>query len=192
MVELTDLDLVHRTYRRLRDEALPGVIDLVPGAETLLIRLDPDVVDLARLRAVAGAVTAVAAEQTCGPVVEIPVVYDGEDLDRVAELTGLTCAEVVARHTDAEYVTAFCGFVPGFAYLTGLDPSLQLGRRSSPRVRVPAGAVAVADHFSAVYPRVSPGGWHLLGRTTVPMFDEEQSPPALLSAGTRVRFRVAS
>lgn len=179
MLELPDPDLVHRTYHRLRAEALPGVVDLVPGAETLLVRVDPRVVDLARLQDVAGSIAGTVERPVRGPVVEIPVVYDGEDLAEVAQLTGLTCEEVIERHTGPEYVTAFCGFVPGFAYLTGLDPVLRLGRRETPRVRVPAGAVAVADHFSAVYPRVSPGGWHLLGRTQLPMFAEERDPPAL-------------
>ena len=123
-----------------------------------------------------------------GRAVELPVVYDGEDLPEVAARTGLDVAEVVARHTAPEYTVACLGFTAGFAYLEGLDPALHLPRRDSPRARVPAGAVAVAGDQAGVYPRPAPGGWHLLGRTAASVFDEAADPPALLAPGDRVRF----
>lgn len=121
-------------------------------------------------------------------VVRIGVHYDGPDLDAVAALTGLTRAEVVARHAGRECVVAFGGFMPGFAYLTGLDPALHVPRRPSPRERVPAGSVAVAGEFTAVYPAATPGGWQVLGRTDVVLFDPSRREPALLTPGARVRF----
>ncbi|VTR78622.1 KipI antagonist [Cellulomonas hominis] len=118
----------------------------------------------------------------------LPVRYDGADLAEVARTTGLDEAEVVRRHGAATYTVAFGGFMPGFAYLTGLDPALHVPRRSSPRERVPEGSVAIAGEFAAVYPAATPGGWMLLGTCDVPLFDARRDPPALLRPGTRVRF----
>ena len=118
----------------------------------------------------------------------IEVVYDGEDLHEVARITGLDPEEVVRRHRDGDYEVAFCGFSPGFAYLRGLDPALVVPRLPSPRTVVPAGSVAVADTWSAVYPRRSPGGWRLPGRTDAVLWDLARPAPALLVPGTRVRF----
>ena len=118
----------------------------------------------------------------------LAVDYDGPDLADVARLTGLTVDEVVARHTGARYTVAFGGFMAGFAYLVGLDPALRVPRLDSPRERVPAGSVAIADEFSAVYPAATPGGWRLLGRCEQTLFDVDREPPALLQPGTRVRF----
>ncbi len=121
-------------------------------------------------------------------VTEIAVCYDGDDLDSVAKQCGLTTGEVVALHTAADFVVEFCGFAPGFAYLTGLPAALVLPRRTTPRARVSAGSVAIAAHYSAVYPRESPGGWHLLGTTTHELWDINRRPPATLQPGMRVRF----
>ncbi|WP_258725970.1 5-oxoprolinase subunit B family protein [Cellulomonas sp. NS3] len=121
-------------------------------------------------------------------VVRLGVHYDGPDLDEVAALTGVTRAEVVARHTGREHVVAFGGFMPGFAYLTGVDPALHVPRRSSPRERVPAGSVALAGEFTAVYPAPTPGGWRLIGRSAAVLFDAARAQPALLVPGARVRF----
>ena len=120
--------------------------------------------------------------------------YDGADLERVATEAGIPVADVVARHTARELTVAFGGFAPGFAYLAGLDPLLCQPRLERPRERIPAGAVGVAGEFSGVYPRASPGGWRLLGRLVddaPALFDTERDPPALLTVGTRVRFRDA-
>ncbi|WP_162794848.1 5-oxoprolinase subunit B family protein, partial [Nonomuraea lactucae] len=124
--------------------------------------------------------------------VEIPVVYDGADLADVAALSGLSEREVVAAHTGTPWTVAFCGFAPGFGYLVGGDPRLVVPRRAESRVRVPAGSVALAAEFSAVYPRESPGGWQLIGRTRVAVWDLAADPPALLRPGIRVRFTEAS
>ena len=123
-----------------------------------------------------------------GPLVQIPVRYAGPDLDEVARRWGMTRAEAVATHTAPEYVAAFCGFAPGFAYLAGLPPALAVPRLATPRPRVPAGSVALADAWSGIYPTASPGGWLLLGRTDVVLWDVRADPPALLAPGTRVRF----
>ncbi|BCJ26961.1 allophanate hydrolase subunit 1 [Actinocatenispora sera] len=121
--------------------------------------------------------------------VELDCVYDGPDLAEVAELWGTSVDGVVARHTGTEFRVAFCGFSPGFGYLTGLPAELAVPRRDSPRPRVPAGSVGLAGEYSGVYPSPSPGGWRLIGRTDRVLFDPDASPPALLTPGTRVTFR---
>jgi len=123
--------------------------------------------------------------------VEVPTRYDGPDLDHVADLTGLTPVEVVRAHTGTPWQVAFCGFAPGFAYLVGGDPRLRVPRRREPRTSVPAGAVGLAGEFSAVYPRSSPGGWQLIGRTEVTVWHTEREPPALMRPGMLVRFAEA-
>lgn len=171
--------------------SLPGlVVDAVPSATSLLVRLAPGWdVDSAAARVAALGHTA-GREASPGQVrtVEIPVTYDGPDLDDVAGATGLSPAEVVQRHSASLYTAAFAGFAPGFVYLEGLDPALVLPRRADPRTRVPSGAVAIAAAYSAVYPRESPGGWHLLGRTDAVLFDVTAEAPALIQPGDQVRF----
>ncbi|NQW92008.1 allophanate hydrolase subunit 1 [Curtobacterium sp. VKM Ac-2861] len=169
---------------------LPGLTEVVSGARTLLLRYDPATTDAARLRSALERVVPSAdadAASAADPLV-IPVVYDGEDLDQVVALTGMRRDRVIAWHTGQLWTSAFCGFAPGFSYLTGTEPSLDLPRRSTSRTVVPSGAVALAGEFSAVYPRASPGGWQLIGRTDVPMWSLDREPPALAPAGTRVRF----
>ncbi len=169
----------------LRASAPVGLIDVVAGATTVLVTADrPD--DLAPW--LASVEPAPGAADAGAPVVELSVVYDGEDLGAVAEATGLSRDEVVARHSAATYRCAFCGFAPGFGYLRGLDRRLHLPRRPTPRTRVPAGAVAIAAEYTAVYPSASPGGWHLLGRTDAALWDAGRDPPALVGPGTTVRF----
>ncbi|HEY5665042.1 MAG TPA: allophanate hydrolase subunit 1 [Ilumatobacter sp.] len=171
----------------LRALGLDGVVDVVPAARTVLVRCTDRAAlagVLARLDEVAPADIAAAV----GPVTVIPVTYDGADLDDVAARTGLTTNEVIERHVGASYHVAFCGFAPGFGYLRGLPAELHLPRRMTPRTRVPAGSVAIAAEYSAVYPRQSPGGWHLIGRTELVVFDVDREPPALLVPGAAVRF----
>ncbi|WP_410617152.1 5-oxoprolinase subunit B family protein [Amycolatopsis sp. lyj-109] len=185
---LVELDDVLGFQAALTQSPPDGVVELVPAARTLLVRYDPSVTNAERLGALlrqVSPVDRVAAET--GEVV-IPVVYDGEDLADVAAETGSSVPSLISRHTAGAYVSAFCGFAPGFAYLTGSDPALHVSRRSSPRTRIPAGSVAIASEYSAVYPSASPGGWRLLGRTDVPVWDVERDPPNLLPPGTRVRF----
>ncbi|MFL0358897.1 allophanate hydrolase subunit 1 [Curtobacterium flaccumfaciens] len=180
----------------LAQTALPGLTEVVSGARTLLLRFDPTTTDAGRLRSEltqvspVGPVSATLEAHDTEPLV-IPVTYDGEDLDAVTELTGMRRDELVAWHTGQLWTSAFCGFAPGFSYLTGSDRPLDLPRRSTARTAVPSGAVALAGEFSAVYPRTSPGGWQLIGRTDVPMWSLDRTPPALAPAGTLVRFVVA-
>ena len=189
LVEFDDADRVIGLHRSLRRDPPPGVFESVPAARTVLVLFDKAVTSAERL---ADELARRPVEQlpagSAGKLVEIPVVYDGTDLDEVAERTGLSRPEVVRRHLAVTYPVAFCGFVPGFGYLTGLDERLRLPRRSSPRTRVPAGAVAIADGFTGIYPRPAPGGWHLLGHTDVALWNLDEDPPALLRPGDRVRF----
>ncbi|MDH6574626.1 allophanate hydrolase subunit 1 [Kitasatospora sp. MAP5-34] len=188
LVEVGGLEEVGGLHESLRDSPPPGAVEFVPAARTLLVTFDPAVTTRESLSA------AIAARRvsTTGPsdqrLVEIPVVYDGADLAEVARATGLSSREVVQRHSAGRYTVAFGGFVPGFAYLSGLDPLLLLPRRPVPRTRVAPGSVAIADQFTSVYPRESPGGWHLLGRTETAMWDLHRDPPAFLAPGRHVRF----
>jgi KipI family sensor histidine kinase inhibitor len=188
LVELAGTGEVMGLYRALSAEPPAGVVDLVPAARTLLVTFEPGKASFEDLARLVGSTDPVAGTGTAAGVVEVRVTYDGPDLDAVAELTGLSRAEVVRRHTGGEYTVAFCGFAPGFAYLAGGDPALRVPRRESPRTAVPAGAVGLAGEFTGVYPRSSPGGWQLIGRTGAPLWDADRDPPALLSPGTRVRF----
>jgi KipI family sensor histidine kinase inhibitor len=175
----------------LRRMALAGVAEVVPAAETVLV-VCADGRAMAQVRERLGSVRAVdPARAISSAPISVEVRYDGEDLESVATSVGLDVEEVVALHSAAEYVVAFCGFAPGFGYLRGLDPRLHLPRRATPRTRVPAGSVAIAAEYTAVYPRPSPGGWHLLGSTDRVMFDPDRSPPALFEPGVHVRFVAA-
>lgn len=172
------------------DDLAVRVDELVPGAQSILVSIG-DESDLewaaARLAALAPALAAPGLTSTA----ELAVSYDGEDLEFVASECGISVQEVINRHTGVEYTVAFCGFAPGFAYLTGLDPILHLPRRQVPRPRVPAGSVAIAAGYAAVYPRESPGGWHLLGTCSEALFTPDTEPPARLMPGMRVRFAAA-
>ncbi|MFI5491299.1 allophanate hydrolase subunit 1 [Actinoplanes sp. NPDC051859] len=188
LAEVDDLDAALALYAALRTARLPGVVDLVPAARTVLIRLDPAVTCPAAVRAATAALRPSDAVPAEAGRVRIPVVYDGPDLGEVATRLGVSTDEVVARHTGARWTVAFGGFAPGFGYLTGDDPSLDVPRRASPRTRIPAGSVALAGRFSGVYPNDSPGGWQLIGRTTERMWDLARPEPALLLPGVRVTF----
>jgi len=177
----------------LRAAALPGVVDIVPAARTVLVKLDGpryQGVIRQRLRKMRVAAQEAAPSDRRADVV-IDVVYDGPDLAEVAGHTGLTTAEVINAHTATLWRVGFSGFAPGFAYLVDGDPRLRVPRRAEPRTSVPAGSVALAGEFSAVYPRQSPGGWQLIGHTDVVLWDIERSDPALLTRGMWVQFRAA-
>ena len=190
LVELPALDDVLDLYAEVSEHPPPGVLDIVPAARTVLFRLDPDVTDLAAVeRAVRAVVPRGRQARAGGPLLEVPVVYDGADLEEVGALTGWGADGVVARHSSEEWTVAFCGFSPGFGYLVCPEQGWSVPRRSSPRTKVPAGSVALAGEFTGVYPRESPGGWQLIGRTDLPVFDLHRDPPAPLVPGTRVRFR---
>ncbi|MEV5002862.1 5-oxoprolinase subunit B family protein [Nocardioides sp. LML1-1-1.1] len=196
LVELADTPAVVALVAHLRAD--PGVaevaLDVVPGARTVLLVARPGV-SVERLRGVVP-----DEKHAFGPEISafrqglpqrelvVPVTYDGADLADVAALTGLTPGEVVAAHTRTPWRVAFGGFAPGFAYLVGGDPRLHVPRRAQPRTTVPAGSVGLAGEFSGIYPRASPGGWQLLGRTGLVLWDLDRDPPALLTAGLTVRF----
>lgn len=174
-------------------QRLAGVLDVVPGARTVLIAIEPGSWDLAELAGRIRALPVPAVPASSAELIEIPVYYDGPDLAEVARLTGLTVSAVIDRHQAGEYRAGWLGFSPGFGYLTGLDPVLAaVPRLPSPRLTVPAGSVAIAGGLAAVYPASSPGGWRLLGRTATRLWDPAREPPALLAPGMRVRFRAVS
>ena len=188
LVELADLEQTLALLASLQRQPLPGVEELVPAARTILVRFRPSATSAAALvQDIAGRDISQRAERS-NTLVEIPVHYNGEDLAEVAQILGITPDEVVRRHTGSDYTVAFTGFAPGFAYLSGGHPSLNVPRRSTPRTRIPAGAVGLAGTFSGVYPQASPGGWQILGVTPLAMWDMERPQPALLQPGYRVRF----
>ena len=177
------------------DAAFADVVDVVPAARTLLVVVR-DGVDVATVRRALPTLAAEGRSESdegashpgTPQAVEILVHYDGPDLDEVAKLTRMARDELVAVHTQTPWRVAFTGFSPGFAYLAGGDPRLQVPRHREPRTSVPAGSVGLAGEFSAVYPRASPGGWQLLGHTDAILWDVDRQPPALLQPGSLVRF----
>lgn len=188
LVELDDLDEVLALYAALTEDRPAGVVDLVPAARTVLVVVDLAWTSLAEVEAAVRRTTPRRGHAGTGERLEVPVAYDGADLEDVARLLRCDVAELVRRHTAEEWTVAFCGFAPGFGYLTAASRSWDVPRRPSPRTRVPTGAVALAGKFSGIYPRESPGGWQLLGRTELVSFDLSREPAALLRPGVRVRF----
>jgi len=195
LAEVGGLDDVQALTNGIREAVAAGltgfteVIDIVPAAATVLVIVD-DGASIAPVRQALAAlpVTTPSKARSTEGVVEIPVHYDGPDLAEVATLTGLSVPELIAAHTGTDWRVAFCGFAPGFAYLGWGDPRLSVPRRREPRTSVPAGSVGLADEFTAVYPRSSPGGWQLIGHTDTVVFDINREPPALLEPGVAVRF----
>ena len=176
----------------LRAAELTGVLDIVPAARTVLVKLaDPAYQKPTRQRLEQLGVDPADAEHHPGDGadVTIDVVYDGPDLDDVAAHTGMTPGEVIQAHTATPWRVGFGGFAPGFAYLIDGDPRLVVPRRSDPRTAVPAGSVGLAGEFSGIYPRQSPGGWQLIGHTDAALWDIDRPQPALLVPGMWVRFR---
>jgi 5-oxoprolinase (ATP-hydrolysing) subunit B len=194
LAEFPGMDDVIAFHEALLRRKPLGAVEFIPASCTILITFDPEETSHEKLaRALAeimaqNSPVASAPAPPDGGLAVIPVTYDGPDLDEVARETGLTAKEIIRRHTAPLYTVAFCGFAPGFAYLTGLDPALMLSRHSVPRTQVPAGSVAVSGQYTSVYPRSSPGGWRLLGRTTAVMWDLAREQPALLTPGDKVRF----
>lgn len=187
LLEVDDTAGVAAVVAAVRDAALPEVRELVPAARTVLVEVATGAAT-ERVVQVARAADAAAGGAGTGTVHTLPVTYDGEDLALVAETAGLSVDEVVALHSGAEYRVDFCGFAPGFGYLSGLPEPLRQPRLESSRTAVPAGSVGIADVYSCVYPRRSPGGWRLIGRTDTVLFDPGADPPALFTPGDRVRF----
>lgn len=171
----------------VRAADLTEVTELVPAARTVLVEVAPGA-SLDRVRATAAGADPRDGIGGTGVLHTIPVHYDGADLDLVADTAGISRDEAVALHSGAEYTVDFCGFAPGFGYLSGLPAPLQQPRLENSRTAVPAGSVGIADVYSCVYPRRSPGGWRLIGRTDTVLFDPAAERPALFTPGDRVRF----
>jgi len=181
---------VLRWAAALRDAELPGVLDIVPAARTVLLTLDgPHRQGAVRGRLGTVRVAPDAASTAPSEPTVIDVVYDGADLAEVAQRTELTEAQVVDAHTARPWQVGFCGFAPGFAYLVSDDSRLSVPRRAEPRSAVPAGAVGLAGEFTGIYPRRSPGGWQLIGHTDAVLWDIDRPNPALLTPGMWVQFR---
>lgn len=191
LVEPADPAQVAGLADALAGGAVAGVAEVVPAARTVLVRFSSPTALAAGRAALAHLLTTVPAiipAPDPGRTVTIAVTYDGPDLAEVALLTGLSPDQVIAAHTATPWRVAFGGFAPGFAYLAGGDPRLQVPRRADPRPSVPAGSIGLAGEFSGIYPRSSPGGWQLIGRTDAALWDANREPPALLSPGRWVQF----
>lgn len=189
LIELAGTEAVFAAYELLtaaRERGELTAAEIIPAARTVLLDGVPDPDRVFRLLPADETAPATRAEDP--KTVTIVTRYDGEDLDDVARLWDTDRAGVIAVHTGTEFRVAFCGFAPGFAYLTGLGPRHHVPRRPSPRTRVPVGTVALAGPYSGVYPTASPGGWQLIGRTRETLFDLEADEPALLTPGAIVRF----
>lgn len=184
----SELDLVLGMFRALEHSKPAGVVDIVPAARTIAVLLDPRVLSPAAARGWIEHTVPEPPDAAADEVVELAVRYDGDDLAEVAALLGITPREVVERHTTSRWRVAFGGFAPGFAYLVTDHDGLRVPRRATPRTAVPAGSVGLAGEFSGVYPRSSPGGWQLIGRTEATLWDVHAEPPALLRPGVEVRF----
>ena len=199
------LESILDVRRRLEAAKIPGVVELVPAYTTIAVFYDPvrvadagalsdDIVGWLRTRIepILRGSSKRKAPKSSSRVVEIPVCYDKEfgfDLEEVAQRAKLSVGEVIQLHTGAAYRVHCVGFTPGFAFLDGLDAKLATPRRASPRTQIPAGSVAIGGKQTGVYPIRSPGGWNVIGRTPLRMFDVRSEPPTLLQAGDRVRFR---
>lgn len=206
LAEFASLEATMDAFRLLDGARLPGVLELVPAARTVLVSIDPARLSLRaaeqwvteqwvteqiaerRQGAAAAGGGRTPAAPDAAPRVTIPVRYDGPDLATTADLLGMTPAELVSRHTLAEWRCAFIGFAPGFAYLAG--GGFDVPRRATSRESVPAGSVGLAGEFTGIYPHRSPGGWQLIGTTTAVLWDVDRESPALIAPGTVVRFEV--
>ena len=185
-------------HKALAAAGIPALIDLTPAYTTVLLTFDPGSVDRDSAEILVRRALAEMADveaDAAARVVEIPVCYGGEagpDLEDVATHTGLSRREVIGAHAAGEYTVCFLGFMPGFGYLSGLPARLHTPRLAQPRPRVPAGSVAIGGGQTGVYPRSSPGGWRLIGRTSLAMFDPARAEPCVLRIGDRVRFVASS
>lgn len=193
IVDCADLDAVLGLHAALSASRPPGIVDIVPAARTVLVTFEPGVLAVDRVSGwIRGTRPVPPDARADDEQVTVDVEYRGEDLAEVAGRVGLSEREVVDVHTASVWRVAFVGFSPGFGYLVTDHARLEVPRRSSPRTSVPAGSVALAGEFTGVYPRSSPGGWQLIGRTDTTVWDEAAAEPALFVPGRVVRFREAS
>ncbi len=180
---------IHAVTRALVASELPGLLDVVPGYDTLLVEFDPGLIDADTLRGLVDASRDDGGPLSGARAVTLDTVYDGPDLEEVAQRAGLSVAEVIRRHADIDYFVYALGFTPGFPFMGDVDPAIRTPRRDEPRKHVPAGSVGIADAQTGVYPSASPGGWRLLGRTASLMYDPRRDAPFLLEPGDTVRFK---
>lgn len=182
---------VASALRSLAELNLDGVLDLIPGRTSLTILYDPLCLSRAQLALHLDPAILADKDESRGNAIEVPVLYDettGPDLRDVADRCGLSVVDVISMHTSTEYMVYFLGFQPGFPYMGELLAAIQVPRRDQPRVSVPAGSVAIADDLTCIYPHSSPGGWNVIGRTPLSLFNLEREPFCLLSPFDRVRF----
>jgi len=194
------LNAVLAAFRSLEAAAIPGVTELAPAYSTVAVFFDPARTEpferlTTTIRSTLNASSLANENKIETPLIEIPVCYDREfglDADDVARGAGLDPAEVIRRHSSASYRVNCVGFIAGFPFMSGLPPELATPRRAAPRKEVPAGSVGIGGAQTGIYPRTSPGGWNLIGRTPLRLFDVQRDPPTTLQAGDRVRFREIS
>jgi KipI family sensor histidine kinase inhibitor len=193
VIDATLLSEVLALEQTLTGLQIAGLKNTVPAYASLLCYYDPQQITAAqlqqRIRRLEGTLTPI---ELAGNVTDIPTRYDGPDLPEISEKTGLTVKQLIDVHTERSYLVYCVGFAPGFAYCGELDHRLALPRRPSPRLRVPAGTVAIAGRQTGIYAVDSPGGWHLIGRTDAVLFDARANPPARFKPGDRLRFRPVS
>jgi KipI family sensor histidine kinase inhibitor len=192
LLECDSLEQMRAVHATVAAAGRDDLVELVPGARTLLVAVRTGERGLAEIRDLVASADLAHPPRPEPRETVIDVEYDGPDLDAIARTAGLTVSEVVDLHTGAVYTVAFTGFAPGFGYLTGLPEPLRQPRLDTPRTRVEAGSVGIAGDFTGVYPRSSPGGWRLLGHTDAVLFDSRADRPALLAPGDTVRFRARS
>ena len=183
---------VHGLARAIEEAGVGGVVDLIPAYDSLLVQYDATTVSMADLQT---RIVKLDSEGTqsekSGRVVELPVLYGGDygpDIERVSEHSGMAIEDVIRLHSGTDYLVYMLGFTPGFPYLGGLDDRLATPRVATPRLEIPAGSVGIAESQTGVYPLTSPGGWNIIGRTPLSLFDPTREPPSLLAPGDLVRF----
>lgn len=183
---------VHSLARAIEEAGVDGVVDLIPAYDSLLVQYDATAVSMGDLQERVVELDSKRVESTeGGRVVELPVLYGGEygpDIERVAEHAAMSVDEVIGLHSGTEYLVYMLGFTPGFPYLGGLDDRLATPRVATPRLEIPGGSVGIAEAQTGVYPLTSPGGWNIIGRTPLSLFDPTREPPSLLAPGDLVRF----
>lgn len=187
LVQLEDNAQVHQLAAAIAAHR-EDLQEIVPGHRTLLLSWPGTRPERRHLEQEIARLIAIEAPSSPGRSVTVPVIYDGADLEEIGQRSGLDREGVIHAHSESDYRVAFIGFMPGFAYLVGGDPRLKVPRRRIPRTRVPGGSVALAGPYSAIYPTSAPGGWSLLGHTSLEVFDLQRDDPTLLRPGDRVRF----
>ncbi|AQS41579.1 MAG: Allophanate hydrolase [Candidatus Tokpelaia hoelldobleri] len=192
LVELDTLEQAVALHNALMANPVTGIIETVPAARTVLVYFDAGMITAPELANYLSSLDMTGQEHNATQQIDIPVQYNGEDLAEAAGFLNVSIEELIHLHTGSDYLVAFTGFAPGFAYLSGGHPKLDVPGRENPRPVIPAGSVALAGTFSGIYPQASPGGWQLIGNTAIKMFDLARNPPALLQPGFRVRFHDAA